>query len=301
MHGAIDGRSERGRSCALRMQGRLGRALAVGVAAGALLATSPARAQVDVSESFDTDLGAFDTVFGTQADGFDVGWSDTSNAGGTPGELGGTFVRVNSQFGDLSMPRVLDTASFAAPIDLNQPFEASGSMVLDDVSDNAGLDVNLGFFRENNPTGERIVIRIQPNGGNEWRFRMGVNTSSGTRLDAPLVFDSVPLTWSFAWTPSGLGNGTGTAVGTVSDGVTTLDLPTPSVFANTAQLDAFGVWANSANTTDLARTQRMFFDDFVYHVPEPDPAGLGAVAIAVAFALRRRSRPATERLRPRTI
>jgi hypothetical protein len=288
MHEASDGQSEKDRSRALRVRRRLGRAIAAGVAAGALLATSAARAQVDVSESFDTDLGAFDTVFGTQADGFDVGWSDTAFAGGAPGELGGTFVRLNSQFGDLSMPRVLDTESFAAPIDLNQPFEASGSMFLDDVSDSAALDVNLGFFRENNPTGERIVIRIQPNGGNEWRFRMGVNTSSGTRLDAPLAFDSVPLTWSFAWTPSGLGNGTGTAVGAVSDGVTTLELPTPSAFANTAQLDAFGVWANSANTTDPARVQRMFFDDFVYHVPEPGPAGLGAVAVGMALVLRRK-------------
>ena len=108
----------------------------------------------------------------------------------------------------------------------NQPYEWRW-MFLDDDSDDAGLDVHVGFYLENNPINERVVLRILPNGGDSWRFRMAVNTSQGTRIDAPLGFDSVPLSWSFDWTPSGAGDGTGTATGTVSDGVTTLTLPAP--------------------------------------------------------------------------
>lgn len=261
------------------------RCLLAAIAMSALLTTDMASAQFSHFETFDTDLGAWDTLFGAQADGFDIGWSDTSFASGTPGEFGGLFVRVNQPTGDLSMPRALDTASFTVPVDLDLPFHASGWMFLDDDSDDAGLDVHVGFFRENNPTNERVVLRILPNGGDAWRFRMAVNASQGTRIDAPLDFDSVPLEWSFDWTPSGAGDGSGTAIGTVSDGVTTLNLPSPFVGANAATIDAFGVWANTASATDPTRTQRMYFDDVTYTVPEPGRALAGLVALA---ALRRR-------------
>lgn len=261
-----------------------GRRLPAAIAAFALLGAGVASAQVSRLETFDADLGAWDTLFGAQADGFDIGWSDSSFAGGAPGEFGGTFVRVNQPTGDLSMPRALDTASFSAPVDLDQPFHAEGWMFLDDDSGDAGLDVNLGFFRESNPTNERVIIRILPNGSDSWRFRMAVNGGQGTRLDG-VDFDSTPLAWSFDWTPSGAGDGSGTATGTVSDGVTTLNLPSPFVGANAATIDSFGVWANSASSTDPARTQRMYFDDVTYTVPEPGRALGGLIALA---ALRRR-------------
>lgn len=253
------------------------------IVAWTLLASTTAGAQVSVVESFDADLGAWDTLFGAQSSGFDFGWSDSTFAGGAAGEFGGSFARVNEPTGDLSMPRALDTVSFVTPIDLREPFHAEGWMFLDDDSNDASLDTHIGFFKENNPTNERIVIRISPNGEDEWRFRMAVNASQGTRLDAPTSFDSTPLSWSFDWTPSGSLDGSGTAVGTVSDGITTLDLPSPLVFANAASVDSFGVWANSASSTDLARTQRMFFDDVTYTAPEP---GAALLALAAAAALR---------------
>jgi hypothetical protein len=265
----------------------LARGLLAAIAAFTVLDAGAASAQFSRFEPFDTDLGAWDTLFGAQSDGFDIGWSDSSFAGAASGEFGGLFVRVNQPTGDLSMPRALDTASFAAPVDLDEPFHAEGWMFLDDDSDDAGLDVHVGFFRENNPTNERVVIRILPNGGDAWRFRMAVNASQGTRIDAPLGFDSVPLSWSFDWTPSGAGDGTGVAVGSVSDGVTTLTLPTPFVGANAATIDSFGVWANSASATDPTRTQSMYFDDVTYTVPEPAAALTGAIAL-IALARRRR-------------
>jgi len=255
-----------------------------------LFAAATANAQVSVTESFDTDLGAFDTLFGAQSSGFDFGWSDTSFAGGDPGELGGSFARVNEPTGDLSMPRALDTASFTTAIDLREPFHAEGWMYLDDDSDDASLDVHVGFYKENNPTNERVVIRISPNGSDVWRFRMAVNASQGTRLDAPTSFDSVPLFWSFDWTPSQALDGSGTAVGSVSDGITTLVLPSPFVGANAASIDSFGVWANSASSTDLARTQRMFFDDLIYTAPEADGGSIGAACVGTLLLLRRRRR-----------
>ncbi len=265
-----------------------------GLGLGLGLLTSPAlvHAQASVFETFDADLGAWGFSFGAQANGFDLGWSDTSLAGGSPGEFGGVFVRLNQLTGDLSMPRVLDTGSFAAPLAFDQLIRASGSMFLNDDSDDAGLDVHLGFFDANNPLNERLIIRIQPNGGNQWRFRVSANTSSGARIDAPTSFDSVPLEWSFEWTPSDSGGG-GTLTGTVSDGVTTLSLPSPIVGFNTATLDSFGVWANSASSSDPSRTQQMFFDDVLYTVPEPEGGLLGGLAVLATALLRRRVRAAS--------
>lgn len=265
--------------------------VAVTTLLAALLASpAPVHAQPFVDEVFDADLGAWNFSFGAQSNGFALGWSDTDFAGGVAGEFGALLVRHSEPTGDLSMPRVLDTASFATALDLNQPFEASGWMLLDDVSNDAGLDVHLGFFNSNNPLNERLIVRIQPNGGDEWRFRMSANASSGTRIDAPLGFDSVPLEWSFAWVPTGSG-GTGTLTGSVSDGITTLTLPAPLVGGNTATVNSFGVWANSASSSDPARTQRMYVDDVRYTVPEPACGLASAVGALVAAVIpcRRRS------------
>jgi hypothetical protein len=247
---------------------------------------SSASAQSAV-ETFDADLGGWSTTFGNHENGFDFDWSDTANAGGSAGEVGGLFVRTNQPTGDLSMPRILDTASFAAPLTLNQPLSASGMMYLDDVSDTAGLDVHIGYFNENNPMNERLIIRISPNSGNVWRFRTAANTGQGTRVDAGTQFDSVPLEFHLDWVPSGLDNGTGTLTGSVSDGVTTLVLDSPFVGANTATLDSFGVWANSASSTNPSQQQRMFFDDVTYTVPEPSSMSLGMVALGSVLLLGR--------------
>jgi hypothetical protein len=230
-------------------------------------------------ETFDLDLGGWNTSFGNHAGGFDFDWSDTQNAGASAGELGGLFVRVNEPTGDLSMPRILDTASFAQPLTLNQALSASGMMYLHDVFGDAGLDVHIGYYNESNPVNERLIIRLSPNSFNVWRFRTAANASQGTRVDAGDQFDSVPLEFHFDWVPSGLNNGTGTLTGTVSDGVTTLVLDSPLVGSNTATLDSFGVWADTASTTDVNRQQLMYFDDVTYTVPEPSSVVLGVGAL----------------------
>ena len=58
------------------------RGLLAAITAFALLDAGAARAQFSRFEPFDTDLGAWDTLFGAQSDGFDIGWSDTSFASG---------------------------------------------------------------------------------------------------------------------------------------------------------------------------------------------------------------------------
>ncbi|RIK98242.1 MAG: hypothetical protein DCC71_21060 [Proteobacteria bacterium] len=115
--------------------------------------------------------------------------------------------------------------------------------------------MHVGFFDQSDPANERLILRILPNGDDEWRFRMAANTSQGERLGSA-SFDSVPLTWSLDWEPSGDGDRTGTLTGSVSDGITTLELPAPIVPANEATLDAFGVWANSASSSEPARSAR---------------------------------------------
>jgi len=255
---------------------RVGATLLVGVVL--FLGSAPAGAQGSALETFDTDLGRWGTSFGNEAGGFDFGWSDTANAGGAPGEFGGLFVRVNQPTGDLAMPRVLDTASLSS-VGLNDSLSVSGTMWLQHVSDSASSDVHIGYFNSANPTNERLILRILPNGSDIWRFRLAANQGQGVRVDAPSSFDSVVLDFRFDWVPSGLGDGTGSATGSVSDGVTTLDLPTPFPASNTAAFDSFGVWVNSASSTDVTRQQSMFFDDVEYTVPEPASIALGLGAL----------------------
>jgi hypothetical protein len=60
------------------------------------LISSTTAGAVVVRESFDGDLGLFDLVVGLPGGGADFGYSDTSNAGGNPGELGGIVARNQS-------------------------------------------------------------------------------------------------------------------------------------------------------------------------------------------------------------
>ena len=60
-------------------------------AALAVLALAPRSALATTTETFDTGLGQFDAAVGNTDGGNNFGFSNTGNAAGTPGEIGGTF------------------------------------------------------------------------------------------------------------------------------------------------------------------------------------------------------------------
>ena len=102
-----------------------------------MIASTTASAVV-VRESFDGDLGLFDLVVGLPGGGADFGYSDTSNAGGNPGELGGIIARNQSE------ARYVADGTLGGELTTNDVIEMSGQMMLKDIDfDGHGF---LGFF-----------------------------------------------------------------------------------------------------------------------------------------------------------
>ena len=85
------------------------------------------------TSTFDSDPGW--AAQNTQDQGNDVGWSNTSNAGGGAGEIGGTFIR--------SAPAVFYAQALATPLDADtNDFSASGKGWIN----GSGGNTLVGFF-----------------------------------------------------------------------------------------------------------------------------------------------------------
>jgi len=250
----------------------------------------------DAHETFDTGLGSFTTTYGLTDNGFNMGWWNTGNASGFPGEIGGLVQRYSAPVSPSPpvMPRILDTQSYlGAPLNTLMTFGASGRMYFNNPG-SAGADLNLGFWNYENPDpgSERIVLRIHSPGGGGWRFRPGDGQGSGSRITVP-GSESVMMSFSFTFTPSGLNDGSGTISGSIFNGSTVFPLNSYNVAANSYSLDCFGIWADSAGSTDPLQYQNMYFDSFTYTVvPEPSAAlllPLGAGLFLLAQRKLRRS------------
>ncbi len=264
------------------------------IVAALLFAATSGRADTALS-TFDTGLGSWNTTALTTAPGFNLGWSSTSFAGGSSGEVGGLISRTNSPTGALGTPRILDTLSFAGgnTLTLNSALSVSGKIYLQDIS--AASDLNFGYFSATDPGNQRAVLRfISPAtaGSGIWRFRFGLGSSSGTRVNAPdSTWNATSLDFSLNWTPSGLNDGSGTLSGSVANGSSILTIPSQSLGANTAVFDSFGLWVDSAGVTDLTKTQYTYFDNVQYTVvPEPTTLSLGALALAALAFRKQRSK-----------
>jgi len=247
-------------------------------------------------ETFNSGLGNFTTTYGLTDNGFNMGWFNTGNASGVPGEIGGLVQRYNwpSSPTAPNMPRILDTQSFATqPLNTLMTISASGKMYLNNPG-SAGTDLNLGFWNYSNPDpgAERIVLRIHSPSGGGWRFRPADGVGSGSRVTV-VPSESIPLDFSFTFTPSGLLNGSGTITGWIYNGSTTTPLVSYNVGANSYSLNSFGIWVDSAGSTDPLQYQNMYFDNLTYTVvPEPSSVlflSLGAGLLLVARNKFRRS------------
>jgi len=274
--------------------GALPLALAV---AGALLAAPLAQAGVQVVNTFDNGLGTWSTTVLNHDNGYDLDWSNTSHAGGDPGEVGGLVIRFHSDTSPsaLGMPRILDTINFRGqPVDLNMPLSVSGLLYAQDIS--ANTTVHMGYYNVGAPSDQRLILRVvdpSDSGTGLWRFRFAAG-GSGSKVTVPdNSWDSTPLRFSFQWTPSGLGDGSGTVSGQVQkvSGGDPLVIPSVSLGANTFAFNAFGLWIDSSGSTKPDRQQIVFFDNVEYTiVPEPSTFLLGAMGTGLLFLLRRRTK-----------
>lgn len=267
------------------------RAGAVVSAAVLLLAANSSRANQTLN-TFDTGLGSWSTTALTSTPGFNLGWSNTGLASGTGGEVGGLISRLNSTTSPsgLGTPRILDTVSFAGgnTLSLNSALSVSGKLYLQDIS--AASDLNFGYFNIADSSNQRAVLRIispATAGSGIWRFRFGLGGSSGTRVNAPdATWNQASLDFNFLWTPSGLNDGSGTLSGSVANGASILSIPSQALGANTAVFDSFGLWVDSAGTTDSTKTQYTYFDNVQYTVV-PEPTALSLFGLFGGLAISR--------------
>jgi len=134
------------------------------------------------------------------------GWSPTSHASTTPGEIGGLITRS------------LEPAWYAKKIDpltFNDRFSASGTISL--VGDEGSTGILVGFFNKNSRgwrTPNSFIFRLDGNGDKAWVLyeygtqgwlTAGEGTFEGrwqTTKTKPLPADGLPHNWSLAYDPN---------------------------------------------------------------------------------------------------
>ena len=224
-------------------------------------------------ETFDFDTGFFGLQRGLDSDGFSFGWSDSNNAGGEAGELGGTFARN----GDSTNHYVADAN--IGSITRNLPLTISGRFV---ITENLNMDgwIHVGYINREtaaaNPQTEsqnQIGLAIaEPNDGSGAFRIMVVSNSSAGRVRGNLqrVPVGTKVTFVLNYEPSGNDDGSGTITLTLSldDGsqlVSIVEGP-QGLDAVDRDFDAFIVGSVPASTSDPSRRMIAYFDDLNYTV-----------------------------------
>jgi VCBS repeat-containing protein len=210
-------------------------------------------------EPFDTDPG-WNSV-GSGNNGNNFGWSATSNAGGTVGELGGTFTRT-------STARYLADDELA-DLTLDQAMMASGELDMTALAiTDFGNSLNLGHFHSNTPTTTSLAFGINfaddpaTPGTLNWQARLGANYSAPVALSL-----NNDVSWSYTWDPVGGAAGFGRLDITVGGTSQFLEMSQAErINFGTTVLDSFGFLGvvNGTVIDDLAETVDLWVDELVY-------------------------------------
>ena len=223
-------------------------------------------------ETFDFDTGFFGLQRGLDSDGFSFGWSDSNNAGGEAGELGGTFARN----GDSTNHYVADAN--IGSITRNLPLTISGRFV---ITENLNMDgwIHVGYINREtaaaNPQTEsqnQIGLAIaEPNDGSGAFRIMAVSNSSAGRVRGNLQRVPVGSKVNFVLTyePSGNDDGVGTISLTLilDDGSELVSTIAEALAGeNNREFDAFIVGSVPASGSDLSRRMIAYVDDLTYTV-----------------------------------
>jgi hypothetical protein len=256
---------------------------------GAVVVTVPVPQGTNlVDETYDSQGTASSdgwTDYLDQTNGDDYGWSDTANAGGTPGEAGGNLVRLpnRSYYADVS----------AGPLSLNDYISASGLLFIAPPSTDAAFDI--GYFNTNDPAGSQDVLAVGLADGSypSSRISAAAGLANGTFLETfgPLQLNAaVPVTWSLNYDPTAGPTGNGQLVlnYTLNGGAysTNINLTTAERITG-ATFNAFGILDRGVGS-DTSSPLGIFVDNLTYTkgyslTPVPVPLTLQATGSTLTF------------------
>ena len=202
-----------------------------------------------VKETFDRDLGEFDTEADNRSGGSDWGWSGSNNAGGTVGELGGKEKRSGDGY-------VCD-ASLGGSLTEKDTIVMRGKGWLENINADENFFVGYKLL---GIVGSKVGIAIgEPKSDTSGKFGMALvagGAQSNTYWPVP---DNTPFDFNLLYDPN-----TQVLCGTINGQfATTADNGTAGKF----RVDSFGVF----ETTRFVRSNyfNFAFDDLEYTVVKP--------------------------------
>jgi len=181
---------------------------------------------------------------------FDLDWSNTTNAGGPAGELGGRVIRMAT-----IVPYV--AAPLPGLLSRNDELWFRYNAGFVDVS--ANNDIFFGYFDTN--TYARCGLKMREPNTSGWRFRAISDDQQSPDLPGRIPNNS----WGpceFHWIPSGLGDGSGTVTGMVNNvGFTN------TFAARGATFNAFGLFVPAQGADEPFIEYYAWVDTVRYRIP----------------------------------
>lgn len=201
-----------------------------------------------VTETFDTlssTTAAGWTGSGNRSNGYDFGWSNSSNVTGSAGEIGGIFIRSTSfaYFADTTI----------RPLNRTESFIMQGSMRLVNVNYDGGI--NVGYFDSNLTSRLGIAIE-EPAGATTDPFRVSLS-GGGLQSTRTSAAHSTVLTFSVSYV--GSADGSGVLSGTIAGSSHSVSLG-----AGSATFVNFGLSTGITGTGSNQVTGGCFFDNLTY-------------------------------------
>lgn len=254
------------------------------------LAVSPSQAYWETN-SFTGGVGTWDISYNNTANGNNVDWVNSNLAGGSTGEMGGTYARHSSS--------AFYGRYLGSPMTLNDPMIWNGVFSFTNTYQTWNNSVYIGYFNTtaalaDNVTTDYVAWRVrEPNSGVTGPYRSRAQMSVGNvelaRQSSPQSPAPYAQGASYAfhvqWIPSGLNNGAGVFSGSIGSYTFT---QTVGPQANVGSFDAFGLfWDESAIDANVKFDG--YFDNVEYLVgiPEPSAAMLLVLGSSALWLTRR--------------
>lgn len=207
-----------------------------------------------LTENFDSSLGAFDGARNNTVRGNNFGFSNTSNAGGRPGEAGGTLARTTladaAYIGDLTLGGLLGQS---------EPLIMKGRFFLQTGTFDG--DMFIGYADTSN-LANRMGISIAEPGGTvapNLRVRAFVN---GKTTDIIGVAPDRAWQFDLAWTPAD-----GVFKGTIAGQAVTLNAGPGNTLYDSFIMGAFGAGSNNPQ-----QNGKLFIDELTYNIVSDAPS-----------------------------